>query len=221
MAENSRKVIVIEGTGGAGKTTTAQLLSRRHGLSNFNTGTLFRATAATMLYENIPLAETADFVEQANYLVENDGSSLFVAVDGSDVSELLQFPEVTRVASRIGQVAAAAERLETIFNSNLDNNNDMVVEGKHLADRVGAVATHLFFFTARFEIRAHRKWKQAQLGGRHDYTQREALLDTWGNDQRDKVLLVVPDQAQFEVVDTSYLNPLEVVQRVAHHAALE
>jgi cytidylate kinase len=219
MAENiGRKVIVIEGTGGAGKTTTAQVLAARYGLNNFNTGTLFRATAATMLHEGITLFEAADFVEQADYLIENDLNGLYVAVDGLDVSDVLQLPEVTNVSSRIGQIGSAALRLETIFNSNLSSGRDMVVEGKHLADRIGAAATQLFFFDAQIRIRAHRKWKQAQLNGRVDYTLAEALIDMRTNDLRDKKLLVMPRNT--EIVDTSYLTPLEVAQRVAQRSSL-
>jgi cytidylate kinase len=219
MAENiGRKVIVIEGTGGAGKTTTAQILAARYGLNNFNTGTLFRATAATMLHDGIALAETADFVEQADYQVENDVSGLYVAVDGLDVSDMLQLPEVTNVSSRIGQIGSAALRLEAIFNRNLASGGDMVVEGKHLADRIGATATHLFFFDAQIRIRTHRKWKQAQLNCREDYTLSAALIDMRTNDLRDKKLLVMPRNT--EIVDTSYLTPLEVAQRVAKRSAL-
>jgi cytidylate kinase len=220
MAENiGRKIIVIEGTGGAGKTTTAQILAARFGLSNFNTGTLFRATAAKMLYEGIALDEAADFVEQADYQVENDLNKLYVAVDGIDVSDALQLPEVTNVSSRIGQIDNVAIRLENIFNKNLTCGGDMVVEGKRLSDRIGAVATQMFFFDADLKIRAYRKWKQAQLNGRKDYTLAESLIDSRTNDLRDRNLLIAPKNT--EIINTDYLTPSEVVHRVARRSALE
>jgi cytidylate kinase len=212
-----QNVIVIEGFGGSGKTTVAQKLAKRYGLSNFNTGTLFRATAAAILHEGIALEDTADFVTEAQYQMENDYSGLYVAVDGLDVSEFLQFPEITRTSSRISQIGTAALRLEKIFNESLAARN-MVVEGKHVADRIGAKATYSSFFIARRSVRAERKLQQAIDGGR-DYTPLEALIDIRMNDLRDKRLLTVPESA--EIIDTSDITAEEVARRVAKKAALE
>lgn len=71
MAETlDNTIVVIEGQAGAGKTTAAQMLAESYGFSNFNTGTLFRATAAALLYEG------------ANKLFED--KIFFVCKGGSD-----------------------------------------------------------------------------------------------------------------------------------------
>lgn len=212
------KVIVIEGMGGAGKTTTAQILATQYGLSTFNTGTLFRAVAASMLYDHVALADTADFVAEASFQIDTaDALRPHVAVNGLDVSDNLQLPEVTSISSIIGQVEPAATKLESIFQRRLNTGN-MVVEGKHLADRVGAIATDMFFFTARPEVRAWRKWNQALEKGRSDYTLQQANQDTLLNDMRDKNLLSVP--ANTTIMDTSDIPAKRVARLVAEQAEL-
>lgn len=215
---NAGMAIVIEGQGGAGKTTAAQLLAESHGLSNFNTGTLFRATAAAMLYEQVQLGEISDFVTSTDYDIDtSDSSRPLVAAGGLDVSDILQAPEVTRVASCIGGVADASAKLEHLFNKQLAGNS-MVVEGKHLANRMGKAATHMFFFMADFQTRAFRKWRQSQELGRTYYTLAEAYSDTMANDARDRRLLVVPEKT--EVIDTTLLTPRQVVDAISKYANL-
>lgn len=212
------KVIVIEGMGGAGKTTTAQILATQYGLSTFNTGTLFRAVAASMLYDHVGLADTADFVTEASFQIDTaDALRPHVAVNGLDVSDNLQLPEVTSISSIIGQVEPAASKLEGIFQRRLNRGN-MVVEGKHLADRVGAIATDMFFFMARPEVRAWRKWNQALEKGRGDYTLQQANQDTLLNDMRDKNLLSGP--ANTTIMDTSDIPAKRVARLVAEQANL-
>lgn len=216
MAETlDNTIIVIEGQAGAGKTTVAQSLAESYGFSNFNTGTLFRATAAAMLYEGARLCDTDDFVGGAAYEIDtSDASKPLVAVGGMDVSDVLQMPEVTKVASHVGSAAKAAARLEKLFQENLKNGS-MVVEGKHLADRMGKHATHMFFFTADFDVRAFRKWQQAQALGKTHYTLLEAQLDTKQNDARDRGLLTVAERT--EIIDTTHLSPRQVVGSIARH----
>jgi cytidylate kinase len=214
-----RNIIVFEGLGGAGKTTAAQILADRYGYSNFNTGTLFRATAAAILLEGVQQNDIESFVQDASYDVELSRlHQPHVAVGGRDVSELLQYPEVTKVSSVIGSIPTAANRLETIFHQSLQKGN-MVVEGKNLADRLGETATYMFFFIADVKVRAYRKWNQARLLGRTHYTLLEAQLDTLANDRRDQKMLVAPPN--MKIIDTTLLSPNQVVAEIARHAQLD
>lgn len=212
-----RNIVVIEGLGGAGKTTAAQGLAQKYGYINLNTGTLFRASAAAMLREGIAEADMNDFLEQARFDVDtSDPMQPLVAVGGHDVSGVLQLPEVTRMASKIGRLSAA-ERLEELFNQRLLEGN-IVVEGKHLADRMGAVATKMFFFWASQKVRAYRKWEQAQQAGKFHYTFKEAVIDTMANDLRDKQLLTAGENTT--IINTTHLTKSEVVAEVARHMGL-
>lgn len=216
-------VVVIEGEGGAGKTTVAQIVSREYGSSNFNTGTLFRATAAGMILEQVRHEEIGDYVQTADYQVStSDPRQPYVAVRGEDVSDLLQTPEVTRVASFIGQVAAASEKLEGIFNAQvIANRRPMVIEGKNLAGRLellGIKPSYMFFLRAEQQVRAFRKWKQAQEKGLVGYTRLEAQFDTAQNDIRDKKLLIAP--ANTKVIDTTLLTAEQVARMIARAAGL-
>lgn len=213
-----RNIIVIEGLGGAGKTTAAQGLAQRYGYINLNTGTLFRASAAAARLEGVQDTEIDSFLGQAKFELDTTSPTKpLVAVSGRDVSDLLQTPEVSRAASKIGRLKAA-ERLEALFNQRLLEGN-IVVEGKHLADRMGAVATKMFFFWATQEVRAYRKWEQAQQMGHRHYTIHEAIADTIANDKRDKQLLTVGQNTR--IIDTTHLSKGMVVTAVARHMGLE
>lgn len=211
--------IVIEGQGGAGKTTAAQILASQYGLNNFNTGTLFRATSTAILMEGVHSSDVDDFVEEAHFDVESSGLlEPMVAVNGVEVTEFLQLPEVTKVASLVGGSEVASNRLEDIFNTSVSKGN-VVIEGKKLADSLGRSATHMFFLAATLEVRTLRKWRQAQLLGRGDYTPQEALFDTASNDKRDRGLLQAPKFTN--IINTSDLTPVEVVAEIARSAQLE
>jgi len=216
MKPEQIETICIQGQGGAGKTTAAQFLASQYGYSNFNTGTLFRASAAAIMLDNTSKAEASAYIEEARYNVDlSDPINPLVSVNGLDVSDLLQLPASTRMASQIGGIPSASKILEKIFDE-APKGMRIVAEGKNLNDRPNFYPTHSFFLLARSETRAFRKWKQAQEKGSTNYTMTDAKRDIVVNDSRDSKLLIAKEGTI--PIDTTYLSPFEVVQRIAYYA---
>lgn len=210
MQELAKDIVVIEGLGGAGKTTTAQNLARHYGYSNFNTGTLFRAAAAAINEARIELPDTAAFVEEAHFAIDLSNPEMpNVAVNDNDVTKRLQTPLVTNIASIIGSQEGVAEILEAAFTSQVSGAK-LVVEGKNLGERFIVPPSRHFYLIASPNIRAYRKWRQAVEKGDNSYTFLEARRDIMINDLRDKPLLRI--QGSVNLLDTSNLTPDQVVQ---------
>ena len=215
MSNYLQETIVLEGLSGVGKTTAAQNLATYHGYSNFNTGSLFRATAAAMLLEAVDIPDLEDYIKEARYDIDlGDPVQPYIAVTGSDVSDMLQTPKVARLASYIGSQQGAANMLERTFDSSLPGAR-IVVEGKHIGDRVQTAPNHRFFLVATQQVRAERKHRQAQLQGNQAYSLQLATQDILIHDSRDRHLLKVEGEAH--IIDTSLLTPGQVVGAIIQH----
>lgn len=215
MSEIYSETIIIEGPSGAGKTSVAQNISKEYGYANFNSGMIFRAYAAAMItgganFEN----EALDFAASAEPTYDlSEPEKPLVAIDGVDVSGILQNPNVSRRAIYLGNQAPIASLLEKKFDL-LVSGGRVVVEGKNLAGRVKTSPDNQFFLNADFRIRACRKWQQAITNGNSSYTYNEALSDTNLGDVRDSHMLTVKSESK--VIDTSSLTVAGVVSAVMH-----
>lgn len=215
MRESIEDIVVIEGFGGAGKTTAAQNLATYYGYSNFNTGTLFRASAAATLLEGVAAPDLGNYIGEARFRLDlSEPTQPLISVNGRDVSTLLQTPEVTSLASYLGSIDDVSKHVEKLFDESL-HGAKIVVEGKNLADRITAGPNQHFFLVASQRVRAYRKWQQALQKGKPSYTLEKAQYDTAINDMRDKKLLII--QPNVHVIDTSKLTPMQVVQAIQHH----
>jgi cytidylate kinase len=136
-----------------------------------------------------------------------------VSVNGLDVSSLLQTPAVTVMASYIGSLNSVSEKLEGMFDQSLVGGN-FVAEGKNLSGRIDVPHTR-FFLTATRQVRAYRKWMQAQGKGLTNYSLKNAVHDTTMNDFRDTRLVVVNSNTC--VIETSTLTPGEVVDKMINY----
>lgn len=216
-----QNIIAIEGLGGVGKTTAAQGLARQYGLANLNTGTLFRglSAAAALEFKTIYEDELFDFALGVQLDIDvSDPQKPEVAVNGKQVTDFLQRPEVTRIASVIGSNSLVAARIEAQFSMLLQGGN-MVVEGKRILDRIGHYATTSIFLHADFDVRVERKFQQAQAQNITFYSYREARRDVMENDMRDRKLMSKV-AANAEFIDTTRMSRLEVVKAIAITAGL-
>jgi CMP/dCMP kinase len=155
-------VITIDGPAGAGKSTVAQMLASRLGLTYVDSGATYRATALKVLEAGVdPLDEPAvtRIIAATEVQVTTGDGAPHVLVDGNDVTARLRTPEVTLAAaqvSRLPEVRAKLLQMQRTFASG----RGVVMEGRDIGTVVFPQAKLKIFLKADVEERARRRLKQ-------------------------------------------------------------
>ncbi|MEY2986148.1 MAG: hypothetical protein RJB24_377 [Candidatus Parcubacteria bacterium] len=146
-------IITIDGPGGTGKSTTAQLLAKRLGYYHLNSGTLYRWITFNALQQNLNLNDSDVLLTLAKKLDYNN-------IDYNVLMEQNVSDNVAKIASI---PAIRAEIVE--IQRNYAKGKDIVVEGRDIGTVVFPDADYKFYFTASLEIRAKRRYSQMQKDG--------------------------------------------------------
>jgi CMP/dCMP kinase len=155
-------VITIDGPAGAGKSTVAQMLAARLGLTYVDSGATYRATALKVLEAGIdPLDELAvtRIIAVTEVRVTTGDGAPHILVDGNDVTARLRTPEVTLAAaqvSRLPEVRAKLLQMQREFA----NGRGVVMEGRDIGTVVFPQAKLKIFLKADMEERARRRLNQ-------------------------------------------------------------
>jgi len=146
-------IITIDGPGGTGKSTTAQLLAKRLGYYHLNSGTLYRWITFNALQQHLNLNDSDVLLTLAKKLDYNN-------IDYNVLMEQNVSDNVAKIAS------IAAIRAEIVeIQRNYAKGKDIVVEGRDIGTVDFPDAEYKFYFTASVEIRAKRRYAQMKKDG--------------------------------------------------------
>ena len=146
-------IITIDGTGGTGKTSTAQSLAKRLGYYHLNSGSLYRWITYNALNQHLNLRDSDVLITLAEDLDYNTiDYSVLKNQDVSDnVATIAKIPEIRDKVLDIQREFAKGK--------------DIVVEGRDIGTVVFPEADYKFYFTASLDIRAQRRYSQLQKAG--------------------------------------------------------
>lgn len=165
-----RLVITIDGPAGVGKSTAAQRLAQRLGLSYLDTGATYRALAYAAIKARLnPITETTRLSALARRLPLQfrpaPHGTVRVLLHHVDITNQIRTEEVSEAAAQVSQhpeVRAAMVELQR----KLASHRGVVVEGRDTGSVVFPHATHKFFLDANPGIRARRRQQElTQLYG--------------------------------------------------------
>ncbi len=189
-------VIAIDGPAASGKGTLARRLAAHYGLPHLDTGLLYRATAAALLEEGLPLedVEAAVAAARALSLTDFDDARLRSREMGEAASIVAAMPPVRAALVDLQRRFAAREE-------------GAVLDGRDIGTVICPQAQVKIFVTASPETRAQRRALElASRGERADYA--AILEDVRKRDERDSSRSAAPLKAAPDAVtlDTSDLD---------------
>jgi CMP/dCMP kinase len=189
-------IIAIDGPAGAGKGTIARLLAARLGYHYLDTGSLYRALAATAIAEKIALSDEQTLASKAD------------ALNPAIIPEAaLRSPATTDAASKIAALPLVRKALLQYQRDFAARPPGTVLDGRDIGTVVCPDAPLKLYLTASAEIRAERRTKELQLQN-DNVLYDEILKQIQDRDHRDAAREIAPlkPAPDAHVIDTSTLS---------------
>lgn len=209
-------VVAIDGPAGAGKSTVAKRVARELGLTYIDTGAMYRAVAWKVLQQNKEVTEEAILAtaKDIDVALEYREGKTHVFVDGTEVTDAIRTPEVSRIVSLVASLGPVREKLVEL-QRRMAENGSVLMDGRDIGTNVLPKADVKIYLTASVEERARRRAKELQEKG-HDVTLSDVERDIAARDKADMEREISPlRQAEDAIlVDTTGLTIDEVVAKL-------
>lgn len=210
--------VAIDGPAGAGKSTVARAAAKVLGFVYVDTGAIYRTVGYHMDFLGIGPRDTdgvTRLIGDANIQIEYDAAGgQHMILNGSDVTEELRTPEMSKIASAIsGQKVVRDYLLE--MQRDVARKHSVVMDGRDIGTVVLPHADVKIFLTASPEIRARRRFEE--LSAKGEKTAYEQVLeDQRKRDEQDAGRKIAPlKQAKDAILlDTSDFTPEQSVEAV-------
>ena len=208
-------VIAIDGTSGAGKTTTARGVAERLGYRHLDTGAMYRAVALAATGQGVPPEDPAalEALLAASTIDLASGQGR-VLLNGQDVSEAIRRPEITRRASAYADVPLVRRAL-VAQQQRWGQEGGVVAEGRDIAAVVFPDAELKIALLADLDVRTHRRHRELTANG-VGITLEQVRADIQRRDREDAARDYGGTSAATEIVelDTTRMTLAEQVECV-------
>ena len=203
-------IIAIDGPAGVGKSTIAGAIAERLGIYYLNSGNFYRGVTLKAIRDGIDMKDPKACIETAQNAVFDVVNGRF-HLDGEDVQDLLHTPEIDLNSSYISVIPQVREIVNGRIHE-LTDRMSIIAEGRDMTTVVFPDADYKFFFDARPEIRARRRYDQNPEAMPYERVLAE-LKERDENDRNKPVgALKLADGAVY--VDTSDLTISQVCDKV-------
>ena len=169
-------VIAVDGTSGAGKSSTSRAVAIRLGLRYLDTGAMFRAMTWWMLRHDVDVHDpgaVAARCAEPEILSGTDAAGASIVVDGVDVGTAIRTDEVNAAVSPVSAVPEVRQRLLELQRAVIGEGG-IVVEGRDIGSVVWPQAEVKVFLSAEPSVRAERR--AAETGSIDVVATQESLL---------------------------------------------
>ena len=107
-------VVAIDGPAGAGKGTVADLLSKKIGFVNIDTGAMFRCVALKALnnkIESSDIEKIKDMLKDISIELKNYEGKQLVLLDGIDVTEEIRTPKIDNNVAKYAAIGCVRDKI--------------------------------------------------------------------------------------------------------------
>jgi cytidylate kinase len=208
-------VIAIDGPAGAGKSTVARMVATRLGWAHLDTGAMYRALALAVLQAGVDPGDE-DAVGRVAGDLEVEVRPGLVSLSGTDVTERIRDPDVTRAVAQVSVHPAARHGLVRLQRRVAADQN-VVMEGRDIGTAVFPDAELKIYLTASLSERARRRWRESN-GSETDLVAIERAIeqrDAADSSRETSPLRRAPDAIE---IDSSGLSIQEVVDAITEAA---
>lgn len=198
--------IAIDGPGGAGKSTIAKTLAKKLGFVYVDTGAIYRTVGLYMSRIGIAPEDAAGIEQNITGVhlgIRYENGEQKMLLDGTDVSDAIRTPLISKYASCVSAVPAVRDFL-FVTQRELAKKNNVIMDGRDIGTVILPDADVKIFLTASPEARARRRASQLEEKG-ETVSFEEILAAINERDARDSGRTVAPLRAAADAVllDTS------------------
>lgn len=163
-------VIAIDGPAGVGKTSVANMLSKKLDIPYISTGAFYRCVALKAMQENIEHTNTEkilEILENLNIDFKKAPKNLeveeafLVFLDGTDVTLKIKENKVSEFTAKIALIKELRIKLNNKFRE-LSKNTSLIMEGRDITTKVFPDSKYKFYFDANIDTRANRRFLEMQ-----------------------------------------------------------
>ena len=209
------KIIAIDGTIGAGKSTLARRLAGELNLAYADTGAMFRALGLAFHRRGIDFVES-EKVQKFLSEIKFSYRKGVLEIDGEDLSGAIRDHKVSAWASLVAKLPSVRQYLLQ-FQRSLPGDDIWVMDGRDIGTVVFPRAFCKFFLTANSEVAAERRYRQLKAKGEINLPDKEQIIKdieerNLQDQQRQLAPLKPADDAV--VIDTSEMEESEVLAKL-------
>ncbi len=218
MEAHKHLIITLDGPAGAGKSTVAQGLAKRLGISYLDTGAMYRALTLKALRFKVNLENEAALTALAKETVidfkENKEGVLVVILDGEDVAEAIRNPQVTNNTFYVAKAAGVRE-LMVNWQRAIGAKHSIVTDGRDQGTVAFPKANYKFYIDAAIEERAQRRLRELMVAGQ-TVDLEQLKKDMQERDQKDFTRSVGPLKKADDaiVIDSTGLTVEGAVEKI-------
>lgn len=209
-------IISIDGPAGSGKSTAAEILSKKLGFVHFNSGSLFRAVAVFIRESGCDTAAltSESAIPKLNFKVAFKGEQMQVFVNKLDCTPHLRDNEISILSAKISVNKFVRTQIDD-FQRKFAKTHDIVMDGRDIGSHVFPNAEFKFYLDCSLKERAKRRQKEEKAKG-NKLLLRDIKAQIAERDELDKAKkyapLVVPNGAI--VIDSTALTIEQVVGKM-------
>ena len=156
--------IAIDGPGGAGKSTIAKTLAKKLGFVYVDTGAIYRTVGLYMSRIGIAPEDAAGIEQNITGVhlgIRYENGEQKMLLDGTDVSDAIRTPLISKYASCVSAVPAVRDFL-FVTQRELAKKNNVIMDGRDIGTVILPDADVKIFLTASPEARARRRAAQLE-----------------------------------------------------------
>jgi cytidylate kinase len=208
-------VVAIDGPAGAGKSTVADAVARRCGLTLVDTGAIYRTLALQARITGTAEDDAEGLAALARVLpiaFEDRGEQRHVLLSGEDISEDIRTLEISQSASTVSKHPPVRDALLDLQRHLGRQGEGSVLEGRDIGTVVFPDADVKVFLSATPEERARRRARQLDEKGQA-FPFATVLQQIKDRDKQDTEREVAPlrPAENATIIDSSELTQAEVI----------